>query len=103
MRTGCGLRSVTEIVNVFNEVFDGMLGRVPGYVKIQNWIKKCGLDVKNESCNIPKDDIYSEITDLSIMIGSEKLMLTLGIPSAHPGRSLNHGDVKVMGLTIRDN
>lgn len=34
------------------------------------------------------------------MIGSQKLLLILGIPAQHPGHSLRQGDVRVLGMFV---
>lgn len=60
-----------EALTVINETFDGVLGKIPCYNTIGNWIKKYGLDVYNSSGQSLKDKDFAELTDESMMIGSE--------------------------------
>ena len=99
-QTGCGLRSVVSILKVINDVFNGILGQLPCYNTIENWVKKIGLDVYNTSGQSLKGMDYAEIIDESMMIGSEKLLVTLAVPSAHQGRPLCHDDVSVLDISV---
>ena len=99
-RVNCGLRSVVTILEVINESFDGILGSVPNYNTIENWVKKCGLKVYTASGDFLADKEYAQITDESMMIGSEKLLLTLGVPAEHQGRALQYDDVQVLDIAI---
>ncbi|MDR2692332.1 MAG: hypothetical protein LBB73_08615 [Dysgonamonadaceae bacterium] len=84
-RVNCGLRSTVEILNIVNEALDGLLGDIPSYTTIENWVKKCGLEVYKTAGESLKDTDYTQITDESMMIGSEKLLLTFGVPAEHQG------------------
>jgi len=96
------LRSVVEILSVINDTFDGLLGTIPCYNTIENWIKKCGLKVY-ETAGVPLQNVdYAGVVDESMMIGSEKLLLTLGVPAKHKGRPLNCGDVCVLDIAVAD-
>jgi hypothetical protein len=94
------LRSIIEVLKVVNETFEGILGEVPSYNTIGNWVKKYGLDVYNLSGKSLKGQDYAEVIDGSMMIGSEKLLLTPAVPSAHQGRPLCHSDVSVLDLSV---
>ena len=85
---------------MINETFESVLGKTPSYNTIGNWIKKYGLDVYNLSGKSFKDKAYAEVVDESMMIGSEKLLVTLAVPSAHQGRPLCHNDVSVLGMSV---
>ncbi len=101
-RVNCGLRSVVEVLTIIDEVFEGILGTVPCYNSIENWVKKCGLIVY-ETSGVPLQDTeYAEVIDESMMIGSEKLLLTLGVPAEHQGRPLNCADVSVLDIAIAE-
>lgn len=41
------------------------------------------------------------ITDESITVGKQKLLLQLGVSARHPGRPLNQSDVEVIGMAVR--
>ncbi len=97
---GCGLRSIIETLLVINETFEGIFGEIPSYNTIGNWIKKYGLDVYNSSGESHKGKDYAQVVDESMMIGSEKLLVTLGIPSKHQGRPLRHDDVSMLGMSV---
>lgn len=94
------MRSVTEVLEVVNETFEGVLGAIPCYNTIGNWIKKYGLDVYNSSGESLRGKDYAEVVDESMMTGSEKLLLTLAVPSAHQGRPLYHNDVSVLDMSV---
>lgn len=100
-RVNCGLRSVCEILNVIQECIPGILGnRIPSYQTIENWIKLCGFNINKNACQEIGKKAYAIVVDESITIGSQKLLLILGIPSQHSGRALKHEDVVVLGLFV---
>ena len=41
------------------------------------------------------------ITDESMMIGSQKMLLTLGVKAGHRGKPISHSDVEVLGMSVR--
>lgn len=85
---------------MLDESLGGFLGKIPSYNTIGNWIRKYGLDVYNSSGESHKERDYAQIVDESIMIGNEKLLVTLGIPSSHQGRPLRHSDVSILDMSI---
>ena len=85
-----------------NEAFDGLLGKIPCYNTIENWIKKCGLEVYQSAGESLKETEYAQIIDESMMIGSEKLLLNLGVPAKHQGRPLNFNDIKFLSMGLAD-
>jgi hypothetical protein len=101
-RVNCGLRQVVEIMNVINNTFDGLLGTIPCYNTIENWVKKCGLKVYETSGDSFQGVDYAQIVDESMMIGSEKLLLTLGVPAGHSGRPLKCTDVSILDIAIAE-
>ena len=44
-RVNCGLRQVVDTLNVLNDIFEGLLGIIPCYNTIENWMIKCGLQM----------------------------------------------------------
>ena len=100
MRVNCGFRTVQEILNILNEVFDGYFGKTPSHTTIEDWIQKCGLDLNKSACKEFSLKEYAIIIDESIMIGSQKLLLILGVPAQHPGHSLRQEDVRVLGMFV---
>lgn len=89
-----------DVLDIINEVFNGILGEVPYYNTIDNWVKKCGLDVYNNAGTTISNKPYAEIVDESMMVGSNKLLLTLGVPADHMGRPLKHEDVSVLDMCV---
>ena len=84
-RLSVGSRQVVEIFNILNEFMGGMFGKVPAYTSIGYWAQELGLSVYKESCSLFKDKRYALIIDESMMIGSEKLLLTLAVPADKEG------------------
>jgi DNA gyrase/topoisomerase IV subunit A len=99
-RINCGFRQVVKILEVINETFDGLLGKIPSRNTIENWVKKCGLKVYEGAGESLQDTNYAEVVDESMMIGSEKLLLTIGVPAKHQGRPLNCTDVNMLDIAI---
>lgn len=101
-RVKCGLRSVVEIMKVLNDVFDNFLGEVPCYNTIRIWMEKCGLKVYNVAGESIKGIDYALITDESMMIGREKLLVTLAVSAKHLGRPLSCEDVSVVDIAVAE-
>jgi len=99
-RINCGFRQVVKILEVVNETFDGLLDKIPSHNTIENWVKKCGLKVYEDAGKPLKNCDYAEIVDESMMIGSEKLLLTIGVPAKHQGRPLVCTDVSMLDIAI---
>ena len=68
---------------MINETFQGIFEKIPGYNTIEDWVKKFGLDAYNSSGESFEGKDYANVIDESMMIGSEKLLVTLGVPAAH--------------------
>ena len=76
------------------------MGKIPSHNTVEDWIKKIGLDVYNLSGESLENKDYAEVIDESMMIGSEKLLVTLAVPAAHQGRPLCHNDVNVLDMSV---
>lgn len=102
MRTGCGLRTVVKILEVFSEVLGENFGKCPCYNTVENWIKKLGLSVyqDDQPCKGKK---FAMVMDESIAINGQKLLLALAIPSEHQDRPVKHEDVTVLNMTVGAN
>ncbi len=87
---------------MINETFDELLGTIPCYNTIENWVKKCGLKVYETAGESLQGIDYAEVVDESMMIGSEKLLLTIGVPAEHQGRPLNYSDVNMLDIAVAD-
>ena len=99
-RIHCGFRQVVKMMEVINEAFDGVLGKVPCHTTIENWVKKCGLKVYETAGTEWQGTEYAQMVDESMMIGSEKLLLTLGVPAAHSERPLRCTDVQILDMAV---
>ena len=96
----CGFRQVVNVLEIINEEFSNVFDEIPCHNTIENWVKKCGLDLYKTSGDKLKDSKYAQIVDESMMIGNEKLLLTLGVPAEHVGRPLNFNDVKILDMAV---
>jgi len=97
---GCGFRGVVIILSILKDILGWDLD-IPCYNSIENWVKKSGLSIYKESDKPMLQGDYAMITDESMMIGSQKMLLTLGVNAKHQGRPLSHGDVEVLGMNVR--
>ncbi|MEO7176201.1 MAG: hypothetical protein ABIV51_09900 [Saprospiraceae bacterium] len=101
-QVNCGFRQVVEILNILNGAFDGLLGKIPSHNTIEDWVKKCGLEVYEKAGEALRNTKYAQIVDESMMIGSEKLLLTLGVPAEHQGRPLNYYDINILNIAVSE-
>lgn len=97
-RTNCGLRTVVSILDIFGDVMEGTCGEVPSYNTVRDWVLKLGLSVYDD--DVPKGMKYVTVQDESIMVNREKILVTLALPSKHPGRPVQHGDAVVVGMAV---
>jgi hypothetical protein len=84
-----------------NDFLGWNLADIPNRNSIENWVKKSGLFIYKEPEKETVKSDYAMIVDESMMMGSQKMLLTLGIKAAHQGRSLSHSDVEILGMSIR--
>lgn len=89
-----------EILKILNEALGGILGKIPCRSTIEDWVKKCGFDVYHTPEKPRTKEGYALVVDESMMVGSEKLLLTLGIPSEHKGSPLALKDVSILDMSV---
>lgn len=99
-RLSVGSRQIVEIFNILNEFMGNVFGKVPAYTTIGYWTQELGLSVYRESCTLFKDKQYALIVDESMMIGSEKLLLTLAVPAINSGAAITEKDVVIVDISI---
>ena len=99
-RLSVGSRQVVGIFNILNEFMGDLFGNVPAYTTIGYWAKELGLSVYKEACGLFKDRRYALIVDESMMIGSEKLLLTLAVDADHKGHAITEKDIVVVDISI---
>ena len=97
-RTSCGLRTVVEILNIFEEVLEGGCGKAPSYTSVREWVLKLGLSVYED--DTPMSFKHADVIDESIMVNREKLLVVLGVPAQHQGRPIRHEDVVVLDMKV---
>jgi hypothetical protein len=101
--TQCNIsfRTVSRILHILNEFFGFGITSIPCPNSIENWVKKGGYRIYHDS---PKDAIsenYGLIIDESIMVGNEKMILTLGVAAEKKDdRALQKKDVCVLNMSV---
>jgi hypothetical protein len=95
-RTNCGLRTVVNILKIFEEVLGDSFGKVPSYTIVAYWVRKLGLSIYKE--DPPKGKKFAVIADESITINCQKLLLILGVDADYKGGPLRHKDVTVLDM-----
>jgi hypothetical protein len=101
--TNCGFRKVSDLLSYLNDFFGLGLERIPCANSIENWVKKSGYSIYHQSPAAFSDKEYAEIVDESMMLGSEKMLLTLGVAADKIGdNALQHSDIKVLNISVAD-
>lgn len=91
-----------KILGIINETFNGLLGKIPCYNTVENWVKKCGLNLYNSSGERLQSNKYAQIVDESMMIGSEKLLLTLGVSAEHQGSPFSCSNIDILDIAVAE-
>lgn len=102
MELGCGFRGVVKALSVVKDVLGWDFACVPNRNSIENWVKKSGLAVYREPGQVIPSADYAMILDESMMIGSEKMLLTLGVKATKTDDTpVGHRDVEVLGISVK--
>ena len=97
----CGLRTTSRIINYLNERLKWGLTDIPSMGSIKNWVEKSGYSIYKEPSLKHQEDDYAIVTDESMMIGSEKMLLTLGMKANKDKDSaLVLQDVEVLDISV---
>jgi hypothetical protein len=97
----CGSRSIVVILEILNECFKGELfDCIPCNQVIEDWCEKAGLDMHTKVKDQFVDNEYITITDESISVGKQKLLLQLAAPADSIGKPLSHSDVSIVGMSV---
>ena len=99
-RLSIGSRQIVEIFNILNEFMDNFFGEVPAYTTIGYWAQELGLSVYKESCTLFKGKRYALVVDESMMIGSEKMLLTLAVAADNIGMAITEKDISIVDISI---
>jgi hypothetical protein len=85
-----------------NTRFEWHLPSIPCSNSIKNWVEKSGYSIYKEPDLKDTKEDYATIVDESMMIGSEKMLLTLGVKSDKTGGSaLTVNDVNVLDISVK--
>jgi hypothetical protein len=69
-------------MELLNRYLGWHLESIPSPNSIKNWAQKSGYSIYEEADSKDFPAGYAIIVDESMMVGSEKLLLTLGVPAA---------------------
>lgn len=98
----CGLKKTSTLIAYLNKTLRLSIKDIPSPNSIKNWVLKAGYSLYEESSESFKTEDYAEIIDESMMIGSEKLLLTLGIKSNKKDDiPMTKRDVEILDISIR--
>lgn len=101
--TNCGFGKVSGIIKYLDDFFGLELERIPCANSIENWVKKTGYNIYHRTPKKFKKKEYAEIIDESMMLGSEKMLLTLGVEAEkRSDEALKHNDVKVLDISVAE-
>ncbi|MCD7978613.1 MAG: hypothetical protein LUG51_16285 [Tannerellaceae bacterium] len=94
---------MSKIISVLNDLLDWNLPRIPCANTISSWIQKSGYKIYKDPQIKNSEDEYALIFDESMLVGSERLLLTLGL-KAHKENSLAIAmqDVQVLDISVRE-
>jgi hypothetical protein len=100
--SGCGLRSTAKIIKYLNSILGWEMAETPSYTSIKNWVEKSGYSLYKEPELKAYTGDYAQIVDESMMIGSEKMFLSLGIKAEKTGDSaLSVNDVEILDISVQ--
>lgn len=104
MFANCGFQKTSDLVAYLNNFLGLGLERIPCAGSIENWVKKAGYDTYRQAPADFSDKNYATITDESMMLGSEKMLLTLGVEAEKSAvESLPHSEIKVLDISVSKN
>ena len=98
----CGLKTTSRIIEFLDSLLNLCLPEIPCANSIKNWVEKSGYSIYKEPKSALSENGYAEIFDECMMIGSEKLLLTLGVPAEKEGDNfLTTNDVEVLSIDVK--
>jgi hypothetical protein len=101
MITGCGFRKTVKVFEYLNERLGWGMEELPCFNSVENRIKKSGYAVYNDSALKASGADYGMIIDESIMLGNERLLLTLGVRADKTtAKPLSYRDIEVIGIHL---
>jgi predicted transcriptional regulator YheO len=101
--TNCGFEKISGLIEYLNNFLGLELDRIPCANSIENWVKKMGYHIYRQSPKSFSKKKYATIIDESMMLGSEKMLLTLGVAAEkRDNKSLQHKDIKVLDISVAE-
>ena len=101
--THCGFKKISGLIRYLNDFFGLELERIPCANSIENWVKKTGYSIYHQTPKEFKEKEYAEIIDESMMLGSEKMLLTLGVEAEKKSnKALQHNEIKVLDISVAE-
>jgi predicted Zn-ribbon and HTH transcriptional regulator len=101
--SGCGFQKVSDLLSYLNNFFKLGLNKIPCANSIENWVKKSGYTIYHQAPKAFSEKEYATIVDESMMLGSEKMILTLGVEAEKiDNNALKHDDVKVLNMAVAE-
>jgi hypothetical protein len=97
-----GFRGAVRTLQVFFEWL-GIDRAFPSRTSIRSWLQRLGIDAMNQP--LASNESLVIMVDHSSQIGTEKVMLVLGVNAAampEPGKALTHEDVRVLDVKPGD-
>jgi hypothetical protein len=90
-----------KILELLNQALGWPLEERPSPSSVASWVQKSGYYVYEDTSGKDFSEGYAAIADESMMVGSEKLLLTLGVSSEKGASgSLTGGDVRVLSMRV---
>jgi len=101
---GLGLRSAIKVLRLINEQFTLGLSEIPSHNSIRGWIEKSGYFTYTQSELKASGISYGVIMDESMQIGSEKLLLSLGVKADKSDEfPLKMNEVEILDISVEKN
>ena len=89
-------------MKILNEELNWGLSKFPSCTGILNRVQKSGYSIYEETDSLVYAEGYALTVDESMMVGSEKLLLTMGVPAAKKEEeSLMPEDVRILDMEIK--
>jgi hypothetical protein len=99
---GSSLRMTVKILRLLKECKILLMEDIPSPNSIANWVQKSGSFVYESTNGDNFAGSYAVIVDESMMVGSEKLLVTLGVEAEKlDSNSLTEGDVRVLDMSVK--
>jgi len=97
----CGFEKVSGLIKYLNELLGLGIERIPCANTIENWVKKTGYSLYHQTPEELSEKEYATIMDESMMLGSEKMILSLAVEAEKSNhQALQHKDVKVLDISV---